>query len=105
MVVFEACKALCELKNISNKELGGAISSLSVFLMSSSSVNKFAALKILNRFISNPSRASLFANTNEIENLISDNNRSLSCMAISLLLKVCKENQVEKLLNQIFDVF
>ena len=103
MVVIEACKALCELKNISNQELSNAISSLSVFLMSNSSVNKFAALKILNKVISNPARASLLSNTSEIENLISDNNRSLSCMAISILLKICKESQVDKLLDQIFE--
>ncbi len=33
-VVFEACKALCELKNISNKDLQPTVSVLCLFLLS-----------------------------------------------------------------------
>jgi len=99
VIVFEACKSLCELKNLSNKELSPTISVLSMFLLSTSSVNKFAALKILNKLISNPLRANLITNTEEFENLLSDNNKSLCSMAISLLLKICKDENIEKLLN------
>jgi len=72
--------------------------------MSSSSVVKFGALKILNRFITNPIRATMLISTNEIETILSDNNRSLSSLAISILLKVCRDENVEKLLNQIYEV-
>jgi coatomer protein complex subunit gamma len=37
----------------------------------------------------------------ELENLITDPNRSVASLAISTLLKTCKEEQVEKLLKQI----
>ena len=37
----------------------------------------------------------------ELENLITDPNRSVASLAISTLLKTCKEDQVEKLLKQI----
>jgi len=49
MVVIESCKALCELKNISNKDLTQPITVLSIFLVGSSTVNKFATLKIINK--------------------------------------------------------
>ena len=102
--VFEACKALMELPNLSNKEIQPALSTLTIFLLSASSVVKFGALKIINRFISNPIRATLLGSTSEIEAIMSDNNRSLSSLAISILLKVCKDENVEKLLNQIYEV-
>ena len=93
-----------ELPNLSNKELQPALSTLTIFLLSASSVVKFGALKIINRFISNPIRATLLGSTSEIEAIMSDNNRSLSSLAISILLKVCKDENVEKLLNQIYEV-
>lgn len=105
IVVFEACKALMELPNLSNKDLAPALTTLMIFLLSSSSVVKFGALKIINKLISNPIRTSLLTSTNEIETILSDNNRSLSSLAISILLKVCKDENVEKLLNQIYEVF
>jgi len=93
-----------ELPNLSNKELSPTLSTLIIFLLSASSVVKFGALKIINRFISNPIRATMLVSTSEIEAIMSDNNRSLSSLAISILLKVCKDENVEKLLNQIYEV-
>lgn len=85
---------------------------MTVFLASSNSVNKFVALKLLNKLISNPIRRNLIGNTSEIESLIHDNNklflsiklffiifRSLSSLAVSILLKICREENIEKLLN------
>jgi len=56
------------------------------------SVTKFSSLKILNKLVNSSIRANLMTNVSEIEALIHDNNRSIATMAISLLLKVCKEN-------------
>eukprot|EP00828_Plagiopyla_frontata_P025127 TRINITY_DN320_c0_g1_i2.p1 TRINITY_DN320_c0_g1~~TRINITY_DN320_c0_g1_i2.p1 ORF type:complete len:620 (+),score=92.92 TRINITY_DN320_c0_g1_i2:335-2194(+) len=76
---------------------------LLLHLNSTSTVNKFASLKILNKLISNPIRSTLFNNLTEIEALVSDNNRSLSSLAISILLKVCKDTNIQKLINNIYD--
>ena len=103
MVVFESCKALCELKFLSNKDVTGVISVLSIFLMNMSNINKFITLRILNKLISNPVRRNLITNTSEIEALLSDQNKSLSSLAVSLLLKLCKEENIDKLLDQIYD--
>jgi len=39
----------------------------------------------------------------EIQDLVHDNNRSIATIAISLLLKICKEDSIQKLLDQILD--
>ena len=76
---------------------------LSAFLVSSNSINKFVALKLINKLISNPIRRSLISSTTDIEGLIHDHNKSLSSLAVSILLKICKEENIEKLLNQIYE--
>jgi coatomer protein complex subunit gamma len=76
MVIFEGCKALCDIKTLSNKDLQPMVQVLMVFLSSSNSVNKFVSLKLLNKLISNPIRRSLIQNTSEIDSLIHDNNKS-----------------------------
>ena len=103
MIVFEAARALCEIKSLSNKDLAPMVQVLNVFLLSSNNINKFVALKLLNKLISNQIRRSLIQNTQDIESLIQDSNKSLSSLAVSILLKICKEENIEKLLNQIYE--
>jgi len=43
----------------------------------------------------------LLASTQEIENLLQDKNKSIVCLAISLLLKVCNKTQIENLLKKV----
>lgn len=103
--MIESCRALCELKYLSNKDLTSAITVLSIFLNSINTIQKFAALKILNKLVSNAIRKPLITNTQDIEQLLTDSNKSLAALAVSLLLKLCKDDNVEKLLNQIADNF
>lgn len=99
MIIFEACKALSEIKSLSNKDLQPMMSVLTVFLVSANSINKFVALKLINKVITNPIRIGLVTFTSDIESLIHDHNKSLSSLAVSILLKICKEDNIEKLLN------
>jgi len=101
MVGLEAAKTLCEFKSLPNKEIAPAVSLLTFFLTSPGSVNKLAALRVINKVISNPARVVLIQNISEIEGLLKENNRSLSAFAISILLKISKEDSVEGLLNQV----
>jgi len=101
MVGLEAAKTLCEFKSLPNKEIAPAVSLLTFFLTSPGSVNKLAALRVINKVISNPARVVLIQNISEIEGLLKENNRSLSAFAISILLKISKEDSVEQLLNQV----
>lgn len=47
-IVIEVAKTMVSMKSITNYELTTVITSLGLFLMSSSNVNTFSALKILN---------------------------------------------------------
>ena len=65
---------------------------------SSKPVNKYAALKVMNRIASaQPSLVGICQT--ELENLITDMNRSVASLAISTLLKTCNEDSVQKLLK------
>jgi len=67
---------------------------------SSKPVNKYAALKIMNRVATKqPSLVSICQT--ELDSLITDMNRSVASLAISTLLKTCNEDSVQKLLKQI----
>jgi coatomer subunit gamma len=63
-------------------------------------VYKFAALKQINRIAAKQPRLVTLC-MSELDTLITDPNRSVASLAISTLLKTCKEEQVEKLLKQI----
>lgn len=63
-------------------------------------VNKFAALRVMNRVASKLPKLVTICQQ-ELENLITDSNRSVASLAISTLLKTCNEDSVKKLLKQI----
>jgi coatomer subunit gamma len=102
-VQFEAAKTMCELFEI----FGPVVSietSFSVLVHQATNsqkpVNKYAALRVMNRIASK--QPALVGNCQtELENLITDMNRSVASLAISTLLKTCNEDSVQKLLKQI----
>lgn len=49
IVVIEGCKSICELPNISTSDLEQTVALLTIFLTGINTVNKYAALKILNK--------------------------------------------------------
>ena len=92
-MIIEAAKTYCELRSLSNKEIKPAVSSLLLFLAnksSTSSITKYAALKILNKLISNPIRLSLISYTKDLEAMLNDKSKNLASIAVSILLKICK---------------
>lgn len=100
MVVFEAAKAICEWPNAPTKSLTAAFTVIQLFLSSTKSIVKYAAIKILNRLAG--SRASFVAtNLKDIDNLTYDPNKSIATLAISTRLKVSSENNVEHFLSNI----
>ena len=101
MVVYEASKTICELsEGMQNNSVASALAVLPLFLVSTKVTTKFAGIKTLNTFAIKHS-AYLVDSSSEFENLLSEPNRSLSTMAISTLLKLSTESNVEKLLGQI----
>lgn len=49
MVIFEAARAICSLKDVTSRELSPAVTVLQLFLSSSKPVLRFAAVRMLNK--------------------------------------------------------
>ncbi len=100
MVNFEAAKAICDLRDVTDAEVSQAVHVLQMFLTSPRAVTKFAALRILHNFASFKPQAVHVCNP-DIELLISNSNRSIATFAITTLLKTGNEASVDRLMKQI----
>ena len=100
MVNFEAAKAICDMRDVTDTEVNQAIHVLQLFLTSPRAVTKFAAIRILHNFASFKPQAVHPCNP-DIELLISNSNRSVATFAITTLLKTGNEASVDRLMKQI----
>jgi coatomer protein complex subunit gamma len=100
MVNFEAAKAICDMRDVTDAEVTQAIHVLQLFLTSPRAVTKFAAIRILHNFASFKPQAVHPCNP-DIELLISNSNRSIATYAITTLLKTGNEASVDRLMKQI----
>ncbi|KAI8055495.1 adaptin N terminal region-domain-containing protein [Syncephalis plumigaleata] len=100
MVNLEAAKAICNLSNVSSREVYPAISS---------NTNLLYCLPVLQLFLSSPKATLRFAYNPtavaqcniDMESLITDTNRSIATFAITTLLKTGNEASVDRLMKQI----
>ena len=100
MVNFEAAKAICDMRDVTDAEVAQAVHVLQLFLTSPRAVTKFAALRILHNFATFKPHAVSVCNP-DIELLISNSNRSIATFAITTLLKTGNEASVDRLMKQI----
>ncbi|CRG85762.1 putative coatomer subunit gamma [Talaromyces islandicus] len=100
MVNFEAAKAICDMKDVTDAEASQAVHVLQLFLSSPRSITKFAAIRILHSFASFKPHVVNQCNP-DIESLISNTNRSIATFAITTLLKTGNEASVDRLMKQI----
>ncbi|KAI9677810.1 MAG: coatomer subunit gamma [Bathelium mastoideum] len=100
MVNFEAAKAICDMRDVTDAEVVQAIHVLQLFLTSPRAVTKFASIRILHNFASFKPDAVRSCNP-DIESLISNSNRSIATFAITTLLKTGNESSVDRLMKQI----
>jgi coatomer subunit gamma len=100
MVNFEAAKAICDMRDVSEAEVVQAVHVLQLFLTSPRAVTKFAAIRILHNFASFRPQAVHSCNL-DIETLITSSNRSIATFAITTLLKTGNESSVDRLMKQI----
>ncbi len=100
MVNFEAAKAICEMRDITDSEAAQAVNVLQLFLTSPRAITKFAAIRILHNFATFKPQVVASCNT-DIEALISNSNRSIATFAITTLLKTGSETSVDRLMKQI----
>ncbi|PCH34082.1 coatomer subunit gamma [Wolfiporia cocos MD-104 SS10] len=100
MVNLEAARAICEMKGVTATQLTRSIAVLQLFLSSPKSTLKFAATRTLASLaLSHPT--SVATCNVDLENLISDPNRSVATYAITTLLKTGNEASVDRLMKQI----
>ncbi|KAI0999402.1 putative coatomer subunit gamma [Podosphaera aphanis] len=100
MVNFEAAKAICDMRDVTDAEVTQSIHVLQLFLSSPRAVSKFSAIRILHNFASFKPQAVQSCNP-DIELLISNTNRSIATYAITTLLKTGNESSVDRLMKQI----
>ncbi|KAG9290005.1 hypothetical protein G9A89_010311 [Geosiphon pyriformis] len=100
LVNFEAAKAICHIKDVSIRELSPAINVLQFFLSSQKHTLRFAAIRTLNKLAMTHPTAVQPCNL-DMENLITDQNRSVATFAITTLLKTGNEASVDRLMKQI----
>ena len=100
MVIFEAAKSICSLPEVTRRDLAPAITVLQLFLSSPRAVNRFAAVRELNRVSLTHPDAVVRCN-GDLEPLIADSNRSIATLAITTLLKTGTEQGVDRLMKDI----
>ncbi|KAL6062840.1 Coatomer subunit gamma [Balamuthia mandrillaris] len=100
MVSYEAARCICELRNVTAKELTSSISVLQMYLSSPKATLRFAAVRTLNKVAMTHPLAVTACNL-DMENLIGDVNRSIATLAITTLLKTGSEASVDRLMQQI----
>jgi len=100
MVIYEAARAICNLKNVSARDLTPAITVLQLFLTSPKPSLRFAAVRTLNKVAQSHPQSVVTCNL-DMENLITDSNRSIATLAITTLLKTGSEASIDRLMKQI----
>ncbi|KAK0532698.1 coatomer subunit gamma [Tilletia horrida] len=100
MVNYEAARALCELRGITSNELSRPVGVLQLFLSSPKPTLKFASIRTLAK-LAHTHPAAVQACNVDMENLITDPNRSIATYAITTLLKTGNEASVDRLMKQI----
>jgi len=100
MVIYEAAHAIVNMKRTSSKELAPAVSVLQLFCSSPKPTLRFAAVRTLNK-VAMTHPAAVTACNLDLENLITDSNRSIATLAITTLLKTGAESSVDRLMKQI----
>jgi len=101
IVIYEAARGICNLRNVTSKELTPAISALQLLLANNQKPTlRFAAVRTLNK-VAMTHPLPVTACNLDMENLISDPNRSIATLAITTLLKTGSETSVDRLMKQI----
>ncbi|TIA89766.1 hypothetical protein E3P99_01904 [Wallemia hederae] len=100
MVSIEAARAICDWRGATASDLMRPIAVLQLALSTPKTPIKFAAIRTLNKLAQTNPLAVSSCNL-EIENLITDSNRSIATFAITTLLKTGNEASVDRLMKQI----
>ncbi|XP_028031670.1 coatomer subunit gamma-like [Bombyx mandarina] len=99
MVIYEAAHAIVNLRKTA-RDLAPAVSVLQLFCSSSKAALRLAGARTLARLTTKHPTA-VAACAIDLENLISDSNRSVATLAVTTLLATGAESSVDRLMKQI----
>jgi len=100
MVVYEAASAIVNMAEVSQRELAPAVTVLQQFCSSPKPSLRYAGVRTLSK-VAMKYPAAVTACNLDLENLITDSNRSIATLAITTLLKTGTESSVDRLMKQI----
>ena len=99
-MIFEAAKAICNLPGVEAADLNPAITVLQLLLSSPKPALRFTAMRVLSD-VAQRHPISVAKCNDDMEGLVSDNNRSIATLAITTLLKTGTEGSIDRLMKQI----
>ncbi|EPY21484.1 coatomer gamma subunit [Strigomonas culicis] len=100
MVVFEALKAICSLRTITDKEVMPAVLVLRSYLTQQHSVAFFVTVSLLSECATMHPAVVAPLNT-ELESLVLSSDRNIATLAITALLKTGTEDTIDRLVGQL----
>merc|ERR1711881_114819 len=100
MVVYEAASAIVNMTDVNARELAPAVTVLQQFCSSPKPSLRYAGVRTLSK-VAMRYPAAVTACILDLENLITDTNRSIATLAITTLLKTGSESSVDRLMKQI----
>uniref|UniRef100_A0A8W4F6Z6 Coatomer subunit gamma n=1 Tax=Sus scrofa TaxID=9823 RepID=A0A8W4F6Z6_PIG len=98
--IESSASAIVNLPGCSAKELAPAVSVLQLFCSSPKAALRYAAVRTLNKVAMKHPSAVTACNL-DLENLVTDSNRSIATLAITTLLKTGSEGSIDRLMKQI----
>lgn len=102
LIKLEAAKVLTSLDSLDNKTLQPVVEKLTALLSEENTTVRYSVLKIFNNMIRNPFRVSLFKNYDQIQELISNPNKNIMALAVSVLVKVASPENLQELVDRIY---
>jgi len=100
MVIYEAASAIVNMTDVNARELAPAVTVLQQFCSSTKPSLRYAGVRTLSK-VAMKYPAAVTACNLDLENLITDSNRSIATLAITTLLKTGSESSVDRLMKQI----
>uniref|UniRef100_A0A673H7J1 Coatomer subunit gamma n=1 Tax=Sinocyclocheilus rhinocerous TaxID=307959 RepID=A0A673H7J1_9TELE len=100
LTLCSSASAIVHMPKCTARELAPAVSVLQLFCSSPKAALRYAAVRTLNKVAMKHPSAVTACNL-DLENLITDSNRSIATLAITTLLKTGSESSVDRLMKQI----
>jgi coatomer protein complex subunit gamma len=105
MIKIECTRMLSFMDNVDNSSMKPFVRELKELLeWNEDAITHYETLKVLEFIIRNPYRLSLFTGHSIFDNLLNSDSKMVVSLAITILIKVANESNIERLLDKIFKI-